>query len=380
MKSKILLTTDRVGYGHIRGMLAVEDAFREEGVKVDSEFASKRSSSLFRFLWNRVDKSLAFASKTFPDKFTKASYGQGLHGMRYLNELLSFVDFGTFEQYLHKNQYKIIITSHVTHPYLIRNSQFKVFLLGLDPYPPLYFCPNPNLTTTAVDEETAVKLTQHGAKNVLRKGPMVPKTVRDAIQKFNSRKEEIKSGKPMILSIATGGSLTHGDEITDLVGNLTQNTDETQVERIFVTVGDSKSMRKSVLESAQGDERVEIIYDEDPVNLVKRTDDAFGKADLIISKTGEIPFCVSGGKAFKTFHRNPSLGPQEIAIRDYVIKQSQSNGEISALELGINPKDEVDRILQQMRDGTLIQMMEAGLNVPADGAVKLVRRIMKEVE
>lgn len=52
---------------------------------------------------------------------------------------------------------------------------------------------------------------------------------------------------------------------------------------------------------------------------------------------------------------------------------------MSALEHGLPPTAEVSRILKQRADGSLFDMMAAGLFVPEDGAHKVAQMIQREL-
>jgi hypothetical protein len=188
---------------------------------------------------------------------------------------------------------------------------------------------------------------------------------------------ELRAGAPLRIVIATGGSLTHGAEISELTGAFVQLTNRHTVERISVIVGNSTAMLESVAQQTQGDARVSILFHPEPEHLVRMADRAIAEADIIIAKTGELAFCVAGGKAFKTFHSHPSLGPQEIAIKDYVTTTTTSGG-LPALEHGLLPALEVHRILEQCANGQLFAMMANGLRVPGDGASKVAHMIQQD--
>ena len=252
-------------------------------------------------------------------------------------------------------------------------------MLGLDPYAGLYWNSGANVITTAVDVKTQDDMYALGTKQPRVTGPMIPFPVSDARTRFPERLQELRAGAPLRIVIATGGSLTHGQEIAALCGAFARLTSAQEVERISVVVGDSLPMKESAARAAGGDPRVSIVHDTDPTRLVRAADGAIAGADLIIAKTGELAFCVAGGKAFKAFHTHPSLGPQEIAIREYVTATSAARG-VSALELGLPPAAEVSRILKQRADGSLFDMMAAGLFVPEDGAYRVAQMIQRELK
>jgi hypothetical protein len=249
--------------------------------------------------------------------------------------------------------------------------ELPVILLGLDPYAGLYLCTQDNVITTSVDEPTAADYKRLGAKDIRVTGPILAMPIIKARVNALKRIAEVKSGAPLKITIATGGNLTHGDQIAALAREFAKQTTSAQIAKIWIVAGDSPSIREDSKAAFDGDERFQVIFHKDPAKLVSLADEAMGQSDIIIAKTGELAFTVAGGKAFKTFFMNPSLAPQEVAIREYN-RLITTVDNLSALEFGIEPVQEVARILQQQRDGTLAKMMENGLLVPADGANKVV--------
>jgi hypothetical protein len=378
MSAIVLLCSDRVGFGHIRGMLAVEDALKSIGIATESVFTSQWSSLLYRWAWRLLDHGLRIPYKLFPEQYAGLRHDTSANSMQLINTWMRRLDAGWFARYAQRRGHQIVVASHVTASNLIRKPGIHVYLLGLDPYAGLYWNSDPNVITTAVDAKTQHDMYALGTKQPRVTGPMIPFAVSNARKHFPERLEELRAGAPLRIAIATGGSLTHGQEITALCGAFARLTSAQKVERISVVVGDSLPMKESVARAAGGDARVSIVYDSDATRLVRAADCAIADADVIIAKTGELAFWVAGGKAFKTFHTHPSLGPQEIAIKEYVAVTSGASG-VSALELGLPTAAEVTRILRQRADGSLCDMMAAGLSIPADGAHKVAQMIRQEL-
>ena len=378
MTANVLLCTDRVGFGHIRGMLAVEDALAAIGIATRSVFASHVSSPLYGWAWRLVDHSLAIPYQLFPERYARMRPGTSGRAMHWINYWMKRLDAGVFGRYASRHGHTIVVASHVTASHLIGQPDVRVYLLGLDPYAELYFNPAPNVITTAVNAETQRDLYALGAKRARVTGPMIPRPVSQARERWSERLRALREGAPLRVVIATGGSLTHGRQITDLSAAFARLSSAREVERISVVVGNSLPMKQSVARAAGDDARFAIVYDVDPTRLVRQADGALGAADVIIGKTGELAFCVAGGKAFKTFHEHPSLGPQELAIKQYVVSTSAGGG-LAALEQGLPPGEEVAGLLRQRTDGSLFAMMAAGLSVPADGAQRVARMIRSEL-
>lgn len=355
-------------------MLAVEDALQRIGVQTESVFASRVSSRVYRLAWGVLDHGLGVPYKLFPERYSRIKQGTSVQGMQLINTWMRRLDAGTFARYARGHGHHVVVASHVTASHLIRRPDIQVYLLGLDPYAGLYWNSADNVITTAVDSKTQRDMIALGTKQPRVTGPMVPLPVYDAGTILPKRLHELRAGKPLRVVIATGGSLTHGLEIAALTGAFTDLTTPDEVERISVVVGNSVPMLESVARHGRGDPRVSILYNPEPIRLVRMADRAIAEADIVIAKTGELAFCVAGGKAFKTFHTHPSLGPQEIAIKDYVMATSAARG-LSALEPGLPPAAEVRRVLEQRANGTLFAMMAAGLDVPGDGALSVARMI-----
>ena len=377
-KIKVLVCSDRVGYGHIRGMLAISDMFEKEySDKIITEIGifSDLSSAKYREKWQMINEGLNFVYAHLSDFNLNQNPVDMLNYFDTAWEWLAKADDGVFEAAIRKNRFDLTIGAHPAICALLPND--PGIMIGLDPYPPLYFCRNKNIITTAVDGPSLRGFNKLGAHDARETGAMIPYAVIQARKNAMARIAEVRNGDPIIVSILTGGSLTHGQQITELTAALQRQTNEQDVKKIYVVVGNSKQMLETVTKVAMGDKRVEIVYDEDQIRLVRRADETLGKADIVIAKTGEIPQCIiPGGKAFKTFHYKPALGPQEIALREYPQELSRVNG-LSALEIGIEPELEVARILKQKADGTLAHMMENGLRVPEYGTKNLAKIVLE---
>ena len=95
----VLLCTDRIGYGHIRGMLAVEDALQRIGIPTESVFASRVSSWLYRLAWGVLDHGLGVPYKLFPERYSRMQPDTSVQGMQLINTWMRRLDGGTFARY-----------------------------------------------------------------------------------------------------------------------------------------------------------------------------------------------------------------------------------------------------------------------------------------
>lgn len=373
------VTTFRAGYGHIRGALAVYDRLKELGLSAVRlvNLGEEGNWGLRNYL-KILNLGLGFCYHYFPDLFIKVSKKVGNKGMEIINRLaLMFYRDAVKknnQEDLTPSMKKINIASHMIAAGL--TPMTPTFLLVLDPFPDLYNVAGSNVCSLTPDFPTAETLKQYGGeRKLVVTGPFVAKPIEEARGRVEARISELKNGSGLKITIATGGSLTHSDEIVVLTkAYVEQMKKGAAIEKIFVVVGDSKKIREELGKILEGEddqikERVEIIYDEDPIKLVRKADWAMGESDIIHAKTGELVYTVSGGKVFEAFPKNPSLGPQEIALREYVEKKTTDNNGICALEIGEkDPNLEVLKILEQLKNGSLFQRMRNGLKIPANGA------------
>src|ERR1051326_4817968 len=111
MKPNVLLCTDRVGYGHLRGMLAVEDALGRIGVPSESVLASRVSSRRYRWAWNLMDRGLRIPYSLFPNRYARMSRGASASGMQWINAGFRRLDTGTFARYANRVGHRILVAS-----------------------------------------------------------------------------------------------------------------------------------------------------------------------------------------------------------------------------------------------------------------------------
>jgi hypothetical protein len=399
---EVNIGTFRVGYGHIRGALAIADALSELEINHHiTDLASNDYHSPVKPFLHALDITLGYLYRNVPDLFIKASQG-GPNSkvaettMNVINDIAGMLDFGIYGRSFHPDT-KVAVASHVTAADLLTQfPHIPTFLLGLDPYAHLYNTRNPTAITSVPDLATAQELTNIGTRDIVVTGPIVAKPIAEAKSRCNDRLKELQNGAGLKITVATGGSLSHGDEIIGLsmayINKMTQ--DPSKIEKLNIVIGDSdnpkrggnmKGQLETLLQYVPEEVRnnIQIIYNTDPIALVREADTAMGESDVIHAKTGELVYAVGGGKVFETFGKNPSLGPQELKLREYVENKARHphDNSICALEQGeMNVFAEIDKIMQQFEDGTLLKRMEAGLQIPTTGADCVAGMIQRKLE
>ena len=433
---RIRISGITAGYGHIRAALAFFDAMISwekksvdvKKIKVEFYDPIAHGTEPFKKYLRFLDVALAAAYNKFPRLFLKlTASGGGTQGMGIINWLGEFLDWGKFDQSLNKETAVVVATHSLIADLSHKN---PTFLLALDPWAGLYNARDHKVTIFTPDLPTAVGLKNIKDRQLVVTGPFIAKPVVDARNGFEARKKELQEEAPIRVTIATGGSGSHPEEIIALTRAYARAIENYEpIEKLTVVAGSSKLIRDKVefiIHSLPADlqEKITVLYNPDEIQLIRDADIAIANSDVLHAKTGELVYCVAKGLAFETFGSNPSLAVQEVKLREYshmktMVRDKKTGGIRSALEFGnvdanreiknllkeysiddlkkdsthveldINQKinqilekhvlstnamieenatREVAKIFEQLRDGELLLRMEAGLGVPANGA------------
>jgi hypothetical protein len=395
-KYLVAIGTFRAGYGHMRACMSIRDALEALGILCQViDLGNKRYPFATRKFIELQGGVLDFFYRFAPDLFMEICRENGEKGMRNFNRVLQLIDWGAFDKQLDPGV-KLVIGSHMVIPDI---SKKCTIMPALDPYGPLYNPINPNTLIAVPNSETGVELQQLQPRDVAVIGPIVSRTVVEARQRFATRLQELEAGDGLVITITTGGSLSHGREIVGLTAAyiremLYSEEAKRSIKKINVVIGDSDSYKKGgnmklrlskLLNRVYDEEiksKINVIFDIDPFQLIRRADIAIGEADVIHAKTGELVYVVGGGKVFETFGKHPSLGIQEVRLRKYVEGLARENG-LCALQQGeVLPIAEVRKVLQQYKSKNriLIKRMTAGLKVPVNGTDYFALLVKQQLE
>jgi len=380
-RKEVVVSTFKAGYGHIRGALALLEPLADLGVDAEMVDLGVEGGRLMRGYLKALRGGLDFFYRHAPGLFLRVSRKGGRGGMGAVSRVGALASGDTFDRRIAPDA-KVVVAAHSLAADVTKK---PAFLLCLDPFPPLYQTENPNAVTLTPDLPTAEGLKEISRGAFVVTGPIVARPIVEARGRAAERREELRSGAGLRITIATGGSLTHGGEIVALTEAYADALVRGErIERVSVVVGSSTKMRDMVREIIDSEPglrgKMELIYDEDPVELVRKADRAMGESDVIHAKTGELVYTVAGGKAFETFHKHPSLAEQEVRLREYVRKKTAVEG-VSSLEIGkADARAEVKKVLGQLESGVLLRRMELGLRVPANGAEYAARLVANRLK
>jgi len=303
-----------MGYGHWRAIRAAAYGLQSVDLPLGIDIVNFThfSSKALATYWKLEDMGLAWMYR-HPKFLGKVKSLGGERGTATLTDRFPrILDNGHLHSNLDGN-YSPLIAGHTTPSALLEKPHIT---LVCDPEPSLYLNYNPHATFIVVDRETGERLRElRQEKRVPTEyvvvGPMVAPEIVHARANFEKRKEELLKGAPLRITIATGGSHTHAEQIIALAEAYARSMLQgAPIEELNIVVGngrhlDSKKMHEAI--SITKDQllhdvaqKIKLIQLPDSLELVSAADEAMGRSDVIHGKTGELVYTVAGGKVFHT--------------------------------------------------------------------------------